>query len=67
MSSTDQDTTGMQNTTDTVTYWGGLAPYSPSPCPSCGYCPSCGRGRHYYPYPTYQPYWQTPVLCTTQG
>ena len=25
---------------------------SQSPCPSCGYCPHCGRGGHQtYPYP----------------
>ena len=23
-------------------------PYN-HPCPNCGYCPHCGRGRYYYP------------------
>lgn len=37
------------------------------PCPSCGHCPTCGRGGHqahpwaipmpYYPTYPYQPYW----------
>lgn len=51
-------------------------------CPSCGYCPTCGRGPsfiHYvYPQPTfipyqpwpYQPWWQSPTtggFTTTTG
>lgn len=43
--------------------------YTQQPCPSCGHCPTCGRGGHqahpwtipmpYYPtYPNpYTPYW----------
>lgn len=30
-------------------------PFTPAPCPSCGYCPHCGRGR-YSTYPYYYPY-----------
>jgi hypothetical protein len=27
------------------------------PCPACGYCPCCGRGRQIvYPYQPWQPY-----------
>lgn len=28
------------------------------PCPSCGYCPTCGRRNGYYGY--VYPYWQYP-------
>lgn len=38
------------------------------PCPSCGHCPTCGRGGlgaypyPYYPMPWYQrPWWETPT------
>lgn len=28
------------------------------PCPSCGHCPTCGRGGYMGPYPTYPyPVW----------
>lgn len=28
------------------------------PCPSCGHCPTCGRGGYYMrPWPYYQPMW----------
>lgn len=30
-----------------------------SPCPSCGYCPHCGRGGNYF-----QPYWSTSPWIT---
>lgn len=29
-------------------------PSLPAPCPSCGHCPTCGRGGH-QAYPYYQP------------
>jgi hypothetical protein len=33
-------------------------PVYPTPCPSCGHCPSCGRGARVQPYywPTYPQY-----------
>lgn len=46
---------------------------SQTPCPSCGYCPTCGRFTHppqpYLPpeWPNYpRPYWDLPVFggCT---
>lgn len=36
---------------------------SPRPCPSCGHCPTCGRGGYQwfwpaaYPYQPNYPYW----------
>ena len=35
------------------------------PCPSCGYCPTCGRknAAPVYPYP-YYPYWSYPWWYT---
>ena len=52
------------------TYVQGVGVASNAPCPSCGYCPCCGRRNSYgvvpsrywgYTYP-YQPFW-----CTTGG
>ena len=49
-------------------------PYDPqpsavpsAPCQRCGYCPNCGRGSGWYPYP-YTPYYWTvePVLTNPQ-
>jgi hypothetical protein len=44
-----------------------------SVCPSCGYCPTCGRGGHYHaPYvvpqpwtPTPYPWWNQPWTYTS--
>jgi len=36
-----------------------MAPAHAQPCPSCGHCPTCGRGgRQAVPY--YYPWWQQP-------
>ena len=49
------ESTGMPN--------GGIyAQPHPQPCPSCGRCPTCGRGGYFtqpYPYP-YYPYYPQP-------
>jgi hypothetical protein len=44
-------------------------PQQTKPCPSCGYCPCCGRGPSTVtPYPygrwpyTPTPWWETPVV-----
>jgi len=31
----------------------------PTPCPRCGYCPTCGRA--YNPWPYVQPYYPQPA------
>lgn len=36
------------------------------PCPSCGHCPSCGRGGYLRTWPYYQPYWTGPVWVSDQ-
>jgi len=35
------------NTQITYTYF----PFDQYPCPSCGHCPTCGRGGYARPYP----------------
>jgi hypothetical protein len=27
--------------------------HNKSTCPSCGHCPTCGRGGYHWPWPTY--------------
>lgn len=41
------------------------------PCPNCGYCPACGRGYNFTPYPNQwpypyypYPYWDTTTQTT---
>ncbi len=40
------------------------------PCPSCGHCPTCGRGG-YHTQPNYWPYWHyyqpSYTICNTSG
>jgi hypothetical protein len=36
------------------------------PCPSCGHCPTCGRGGYFQPYNPWRtfpnvPYWENPT------
>ncbi len=50
----------IQNKNQMYTY---REPYHTHPCPSCGHCPTCGRGG-YWQTP-YQPYWQIPVMTVT--
>ena len=58
--------------------WAGDPQYAPwnqpRPCPSCGYCPCCGRGQHDYGYAPYYPpaipyYWpqDTTWTCAQNG
>lgn len=49
-------------TTVTTTAGDGVNYYRvyPSPCPSCGRCPTCGKGGWGYGYPPYNP---TPIWC----
>lgn len=44
-------------------------PFPRSVCPSCGYCPHCGRGGYgTVPYwPTYQPYYGGPYYNGAWG
>ena len=57
---------------DLATVSATIQPIPQAPCPSCGYCPSCGRKNYpttwypsYHPYPTTTPYiWYT---TTTSG
>ena len=38
-------------------------PTNNQPCPSCGYCPTCGQRRYqYWPY-----YYTSPVYTTSTG
>jgi hypothetical protein len=38
------------------------------PCPNCGYCPCCGRGRYgFVPYQPYYPPYPQPVWIGTGG
>ena len=44
----------------------------PQPCPSCGHCPTCGRGGYYgapYPYWRSVPYptWPNPYITYGTG
>lgn len=52
--------------------WNALKAAKAEPCPSCGHCPTCGRGGHQVapwviPMPYVQPYpwWQQPWYGTT--
>ena len=58
--------------------WAGDSQYAPwnqpHPCPACGTCPTCGRGRHDYGYVPYYPpaipyYWpqDTTWTCAQNG
>lgn len=47
--------------------------HADQPCPSCGYCPTCGRRNAapvypgtlpYYPWGTYPYFWQIPNWTT---
>lgn len=49
-------------------YTQGHLHINPQPCPSCGYCPTCGRGRNIWPnfqQPYY--YYQGPTCGSHQG
>jgi hypothetical protein len=56
------DTTQATNLNTTNHVWHGVIPPQPQPCPSCGHCPTCGRGRVYPNHPwtnPSHPYWWT--------
>lgn len=39
----------------------------PQPCPSCGHCPTCGRGGYFQPYYNPYPYYYQPSWTITAG
>lgn len=46
-----------------------IPPYfpPPAPCPSCGHCPTCGRGGHYpTPFPITTPWWNPFIYGSSQ-
>lgn len=42
-----------------------VAKWLMQPCPSCGYCPTCGR-KNAQPVMPYQPWWPYPWIVTYQ-